>query len=92
MILAAIVLGSFSAFATTVPNQNIQVQFSLFQEKYIEIETVPNAIKKALEIAHPGAVLGKAYINAKKEYKLEITVGDQKATVYADAIGNWINK
>ena len=44
MILAAIVLGSFSAFATTVPNQNIQVQLSLFHEKYIEIETVQNSI------------------------------------------------
>ncbi|MDI5896590.1 hypothetical protein QLS91_04160 [Flavobacterium sp. LB2P84] len=92
MISAAIVLGSLSAFATTVSNQNFQVQSSLFQEGYTEVETVPDAVKKALETAHPGAVLGKAYINAKKEYKLEITVGSQKATVYADANGNWINK
>jgi hypothetical protein len=49
-------------------------------------------VKAALETAHPGAILGKAYINEKKEYKLEITVGDQKATVYADAEGNGINK
>ncbi|MGZ9734543.1 hypothetical protein [Flavobacterium sp. GNP002] len=92
MVSAAIILGSLSAFATTVPNQNFQVQSSLFQEGYAEVETVPDAVKKALETAHPGAVLGKAYINAKKEYKLEITVGGQKATVYSDANGNWINK
>jgi hypothetical protein len=33
-----------------------------------------------------------AYINSKKEYKLEISVGDQKSTVYKDANGTWIQK
>jgi hypothetical protein len=38
---------------------------SVFQEGYIEVEKFLMS-KKALETAHPGAVLGKAYINAKK--------------------------
>ena len=29
---------------------------------------------------------------SKKEYKIEISVGDQKAAVFADANGNWIKK
>jgi hypothetical protein len=92
LLSAAIVLGSLSSYAGEVPTVQVQNQSSVVQEGYIEVEKVPDAVKKALETAYPGAVLGKAYINAKKEYKLEITVKDQKATVYADAAGNWINK
>ncbi|MDD2674659.1 hypothetical protein DR871_003010 [Flavobacterium petrolei] len=92
LLSAAIVLGSLSSYAGEVPTVQVQNQSSVLQEGYIEVEKVPDAVKKALETAYPGAVLGKAYINAKKEYKLEITVKDQKATVYADAAGNWINK
>ncbi|QIH38745.1 hypothetical protein G7A72_08030 [Flavobacterium sp. Sr18] len=92
LLSAAIVLGSLSSYAREVPTVQVQNQSSVLQEGYIEVEKVPDAVKKALETAYPGAVLGKAYINSKKEYKLEITVKDQKATVYADAAGNWINK
>ncbi|MFV8369010.1 hypothetical protein [Flavobacterium sp. LB2R40] len=94
MVSAAIVLGSLSIYATTLPVQNPVTQSSLIQEEYTEVkvEAVPAAVKKALETAHPGAIIGKAYVNAKKEHKLEVTVGDQKATVYADASGNMINK
>jgi uncharacterized iron-regulated membrane protein len=92
ILSVALILGSLSTYAVTAPLQNLQNQSVLVQERYVEVETVPDAVKAALETAHPGAILGKAYINEKKEYKLEITVGDQKATVYADAEGNWINK
>ena len=92
ILSAAIILGSLSAHAINVPLNDTKNQSSLVQERYIEVEKVPEAVQKALEVAHPGAVLGKAYINEKQEYKLEITVKDQKATVYADANGNWINK
>ncbi len=92
VLTAAIVLGSLSSYASTIGAEQVENKSSVFQERYIEVESVPDTVKKALEKKHPGAVLGKAYINEKKEYKLEITVGDQKATVYADANGNWINK
>lgn len=92
LLSAAIILGSLSSYAGEVPTEQVQNQSSVFQEGYIEVEKVPDAVQKALETAYPGAVFGKAYINAKKEYKLDITVKDQKATVYADAAGNWINK
>jgi hypothetical protein len=49
-----------------------------FQEGYIEVEKVPDAVKKSARNSPSGSSSGKAYINAKKEYKLEITVKDQK--------------
>jgi hypothetical protein len=94
MVSAAIVLGSLSTYATIIPVSNIVTQSVLMQEEYSEVqaEAIPEAVKAALKTAKPDATLVKASVNAKKEYKLEITVGDQKATVYADAEGNWINK
>ena len=92
ILSAAIILGSLSTYAATVPLQDFKNHSSLIQEGYIEVEKVPEAVQKALETAYPGAVLAKAYLNENKEYKLEIKVKDQKATVYTDANGNWIKK
>ena len=94
ILSAAIVLGSLSTYAASVPNTNDVTKTVTVQEEYTEVklEEVPVAITEALKATYPSAILDKAYINAKKEYKLEITVKDQKATVYADAAGNWINK
>lgn len=94
ILSAAIVLGSFSTFATTLQVLNTQTNVSVVQDEYKEIknEEVPDAVKTALKTGYPDAVIEKAYVNDKKEYKLDIAVGDQKATVYADAAGNWIKK
>lgn len=94
ILSAAIILGSFSTFATTVPVLNSAVKVSFFQEEYKEIKTeaVPEAVKSALSTAYPGATIEKASVSEKNEYKLEIAVGDQKATVYTDANGNWVKK
>lgn len=91
-ISAAILLGSLSisAIAAIIPN-NAQTTVSV-QTEYTEISTdvVSAAVKTALQTAYPNAKLEKAYVNDKKEYKLEISVGDQKATVYSDVNGNWL--
>jgi len=95
ILSAAIVLGSFSTFATTLPSSTTTIKnVSILQDEYKEIKAdeVPDAVKTALKTAYPDAVIEKAYTNEKKEYKLDIAVGDQKATVYADATGNWIKK
>jgi len=93
ILSAVIVLGSFSTFATTLPISNNQINVRV-QDGYKEIkaEEVPDAVKTALKTSYPDAAIEKAYVNEKKEYKLDIAVGDQKATVYADATGNWIKK
>ncbi len=91
-ISAAIILGSLSipALAEITPNK-VNTSISV-QTEYTEVTTdaVPAAVKTALQIAYPNAKLVKAYVNDKKEYKLEISVGDQKATVYSDVNGNWL--
>jgi len=92
ILSAAIILGSLSINASTnVQAEPIKIQ-SNFQTTFTEIalDTVPAAIKTALEAAYPGAVLEKAYKNENNEYKLDIAVGDQKATVYSDVEGNWL--
>lgn len=88
----AIILGGLSFSATAATTQNkIQVSVSV-QTEYTEVTTdaVPAAVKTALQTAYPNAKLDKAFVNEKKEYKLEISVGDQKATVYSDVNGNWL--
>ncbi|MGN7810150.1 hypothetical protein [Flavobacterium sp. 22076] len=91
-ISAAIILGSLSipALAEITPNE-VNTSISV-QTEYTEVTTdaVPAAVKTALQTAYPNAKLVKAYVNDKKEYKLEISVGDQKATVYSDVNGNWL--
>lgn len=91
-IAAIIVFCSLSIHATT--NQTFQhiIIESHLQSEYseVKVETVPDNILKALKAGYPGAKIIKAYLNDKKEYKLEIAVEDQKATVYTDANGNWL--
>jgi len=92
ILSAVIVLGSLSIYASneTTPAQAKTVVTA--QAEYTEVTTdaVPPAIKTALQTAYPGAKLDKAFVNEKKEYKLEISVGDQKATVFSDVNGNWL--
>ena len=93
ILSAVIVLGSLNSFANiTISNSNEIIV--VFQDEYTEITTdkLPEAVLSALKTAYPDATIDKAYVNEKKEYKIEITVGDQKAAVFADADGNWIKK
>ncbi|RTY65561.1 hypothetical protein EKM05_01265 [Flavobacterium sp. GSP27] len=94
ILSAAIILGSMTAFATTVPTSNELVQTLSIQEEYVEVqvENVPDAIKTALLAAHPDAVLDKAHVNANKEYKLEVTAAAKKVILFADETGKWIQK
>ncbi|WP_026728331.1 hypothetical protein [Flavobacterium denitrificans] len=91
-LAAVVILASLSvpANATTTPNKTA-MSVSV-QTEYTEVATdaVPAAVKTALQTAYPNAKLEKAYVNEKKEYKLEISVKDQKATVYSDVNGNWL--
>jgi hypothetical protein len=62
------------------------------QDEYKEINAVPVAVKKALDEAYPGVELEKAYVNEKKEYKIEIIVRKVKSIVYTDAQGKILKK
>ncbi|MDP5198063.1 hypothetical protein [Flavobacterium sp. DG2-3] len=92
ILLAMVVLGTMSIHANVLPvSQNTKATVTV-QSEYTEVtaDAVPAAVKTALQTAYPGAKLEKAFVNEKKEYKLEISVGDQKATVYSDVNGNWL--
>lgn len=57
----------------------------------VALEEVPATITEALEAAHPGATIAKAYLNEEAQYKLEVAKEDgETAELYADAEGNWI--
>ncbi|GEC71941.1 hypothetical protein SAMN05443543_10295 [Flavobacterium flevense] len=62
--------------------------------EYTEIKTeeVPAAVTEALKKAFPDAVLNKAAVNDKKEYQLQVKVGDKEGLLYADETGKWIEK
>ncbi|WP_316635780.1 hypothetical protein [uncultured Flavobacterium sp.] len=92
ILSAAIVLGSLSMQAGNTIVTHSVLQSVNTQDEYKEVDAVPAAIKTALDKAYPGVKLEKAFVNEKKEYKIEITVGDKKSTVYTDASGNILKK
>lgn len=94
ILSAAIILGALSIQAAT-PSESISILTSVnVQEEYTEVtaDAVPAAVKSTIEKSFPGTKLEKAYKNAKDEYKLEISSGDKKYTVFTDASGNIIKK
>ena len=92
ILSAAILLGGLSMQAGNVAVTSSMVQSVNIQDEYKEVDAVPAAIKTALDEAYPGVKLEKAYVNEKKEYKIEITVRGEKSTVYTDATGKIIKK
>ena len=62
------------------------------QEEYtkVKLEDFSTFINAALKIACLECVLAKAHINAKKEYKWDVTTGDKKGNLYANGTGKWI--
>lgn len=87
ILTATIVLGCIAIYS----NRHVKTESDSFRPEYkeISVNAVPTTIKAALETAYSGAKLVKAYVNQKKEYKLELSVNNQKATVYTDVNGNW---
>ena len=92
ILSTAIILGALTVSASTTAIKTPLKQLITVQDEYKEIDAVPAAIKTSLENAYPGVKLNKAYINDKKEYKIEITVREQKSIVYTDAKGNILKK
>ena len=98
ILSAAIVLGSLTTMSVQAQEQTKDTtnteRTAPATDAYteIKIEELPVAITEALKKAYPEAVVSKAYINEKKEYKLDVTVGEKAVSLFADANGNWIQK
>lgn len=91
ILSAAVILGSLSMHANNLVVTSSDISI-VTQDEYKEVDAVPAAIKTSLDNAYPGVKLDKAYVNAKKEYKIEIIVRDVKSVVYTDAQGNLLKK
>jgi len=91
ILSAAILLGGLSTQAASIDVTNITPVVK-FQDEYKEVDAVPAAIKTSLDNAYPGVKLDKAFVNEKKEYKIEITVRGEKSIVFTDAQGNILKK
>lgn len=87
ILTSVIILGTVSIYSI-FENEGVE---SNIKSKFIEVslDKVPVTVKAVLETEYSGAKLVKAYVNEKKEYKLELSVGNQKATVFTDVDGNW---
>ncbi|KFF04873.1 hypothetical protein [Flavobacterium reichenbachii] len=92
ILSAAIVLGTLSMQAENVVVNSAAFQSVNVQDDYKEVDAVPAAIKTALDNEYPGVKLEKAWVNDKKEYKIEVTVRGEKSIVYTDASGKIIKK
>jgi hypothetical protein len=94
ILSAAILLGSLSTFAQQSAPAKTEPTTQTVQNTYAEIkvEEIPEVVKSALIKAYPTAILEKAFINEKKEYELQVKVGDRVGSLYADATGAWMKK
>jgi hypothetical protein len=92
ILSAAILLGGLSMQAENTVLTTTTVTTINYQDDYKEVDAVPAAIKKSLDEAYPGVKLDKAYVNSKKEYKIEVTVRGEKSIVYTDAAGTILKK
>jgi len=95
LLVAALSLGTMTAFAQEEETAVESVATEVMEEQdafsEIAIEELPEAITVALEAAHPGTTIAKAYVNEASQYKLEVAKEDGEALeLYADAEGNWI--
>lgn len=95
VLMAVFSLGTMTAFAQEEETAVESVATEVMEEQdafaEIALEELPEAITAALEAAHPGATISKAYVNEAAQYKLEVAKEDGEAVeLYADAEGNWI--
>ncbi|WP_224485081.1 PepSY-like domain-containing protein [Robertkochia aurantiaca] len=100
VLVSAVALGGFVSFAATPVvfhdgiAEDIYEDVYMVQEEYTEVsvDEVPQAVKDALANDFPGAEIAKAHKNEANEYKLEVTMGEETATLYANENGEWIQK
>ncbi|WP_417444370.1 hypothetical protein [Joostella sp.] len=94
VLVAAMALGSLTAFAAVPATANNDVKVVVMQDDYKEIAVteLPTAIQDALKADYPGATITKAFVNEEKTYKLEVAMGDQTGNLYANESGEWIEQ
>lgn len=93
VLTLALAIGSLSMMnATEIPvNDGIVDEIVVGDFQEIPVDQVPEAVVQALATSYEGAEIQKAFVNDKKQYKLEVTTADgNQGTLYADEEGNWL--
>lgn len=77
----------------TVVKQAPTLSNAVQDYKEVNVSEVPQAVKEVVAKNFSDATLSKAYVNAKGDYKLQLTTADLKeAIVYTDAKGELVKK
>lgn len=94
VLASALVLGCFTMTASVVSNVNDNIANVVLQDNFTEIsaESVPQAVKDAVNTDYAGATIDKAYVNENNVYKLEISLDGTSSTLYANEEGEWITQ
>ena len=80
-----------AAVATDVAEAEIAATDVAQDYKEVKASEVPKTVQDAVAKDFSGATISKAYVNAQGDYKIELATADaKKATVYANAKGEWI--
>lgn len=96
---AAILLGSLTTMQaqdkmatteTTTVTTTTETAAATTDFDEIQLDDVPSVVSNTLANAYPDAILTKAYVNAKKEYRLDVKLGDKQASLFVDENGKWI--
>jgi len=76
----------------TVKVEDAAVESAVVQDyKEVKSADLPQVVQDAVATDFDGATIAKAYKNAQGDYKIELATSDaKKATVYANAKGEWI--
>ncbi|MEM7185458.1 MAG: hypothetical protein AAF466_02270 [Bacteroidota bacterium] len=97
MIAIAIAFGTLTV--TNAQSSSLEtptkVRKASMQDDYKEVKVseLPQAVKDAVAKDLEGAVVSKAYTNAKGEFKLVVTTSDAKSkTLFANSQGEWIKE
>ncbi|MFS4415511.1 hypothetical protein [Maribacter sp. 2307ULW6-5] len=94
VVVGALALGCVSLMANNVPQYHTTSLEVVVQDDFTQIATsdLPDAVTEAVATSYPTATIDKAYVNADKQFKLEVVLGDgTTGTLYADEEGNWID-
>ena len=94
IVTAVILLGTLSMNADTAITKTSDVNIINVQDDYKEIalDALPAEVQATIKNSFPGSKLVKAYVNPKKQYKLELLTGESNHYVFTDEKGNIAKK
>nr|WP_199001648.1 hypothetical protein [Flavobacterium sp. ASV13] len=84
ILSAVIVLGSLfmNAEAAIIKKSVLNIVKVQDDFKEIKLDALPQEVKSTIEKSFPGSILVKAYVNPKKQYKLQLNSGINQSRHY----------